>query len=156
MNLKAALQSQYLAALAMLREAVIKCPDALWKAGRGEDRACFKAFHAVYYAHKYLQPASKDFIKWKGRSSTNGGMPISKEELLAYIRFIEAEVPDRLRAAHFDSASGFSSYPQVDRLEMHLINIRHIQQHAGELYERLGTRGKVRLRWAGHIHRNSK
>jgi hypothetical protein len=156
MNLKGALQSQYLASLAMLREAILKCPPTLWNAGGDKKQAWFKAYHAVYYAHKYLQPSSRDFVRWKGRGSTNGGAAISKDELLEYLRYVEEQVPDRLRRATFDAGSGFSSYPEADRLEMHLINIRHIQQHAGELYERLGDRGRVKLRWAGHIHRKAK
>jgi hypothetical protein len=86
----------------------------------------------------------------------NGGVAITRDELLEYLRYVEDQVPDRLRKAKFNAGSGFSSYPQVDRLEMHLINIRHIQQHAGELYERLGDRAGVPLRWAGHVHRKAK
>lgn len=156
MNLKRILQSQYLASLAMLREAILKCPAALWTAGDGKEQAWFKAYHAVYYAHKYLLPSSKDFVRWKGRSKTNGDVAISKDELLEYLRYVEEQVPDRLRRAKFDAGSGFSSYPETGRLEMHLINIRHIQQHAGELYERLGDRAHVKLRWAGHVHRKAQ
>ena len=156
MNLKGAMQSQYLAALTMLREAIVKCPPALWNAGGDEDQSWFKAYHAVYYAHKYLQPSSRDFVRWKGRGSTHGGKAITKTELLEYLRYVEEQVPQRVRKARFDARSGFSSYPEADRLEMHLINIRHIQQHAGELYERLGDRAGVKLRWAGHVHRKAK
>lgn len=156
MNLKGALTSQYLAALAMLREAIRKCPPALWNVGGDREQAWFKAYHTVYYAHKYLQPSSRDFVRWNGRGSMNRGAPISKAELLEYLRYVEEQVPDRLRTARFESGSGFSSYPEADRLEMHLINIRHIQQHAGELYERLGDRARVKLRWAGYAHRKAK
>ena len=155
MNVQRALQSQYLAALQMLRQAVAKCPAALWNPRGDKGAAWFKAFHAVYYAHKYLQAASQDFVRWKGRGSTNGGAAISKDELLEYIRFVEEQVPRRLKAVRYDAGSGFSSYPQADRLEMHLINIRHIQQHAGELYERLGSRRKIKLNWAGYMHRKT-
>lgn len=110
----------------------------------------------MYYAHKYLQPSNRVFVRWKGRGTTNGDVAISKDELLEYLRYVEEQVPQRLRNAKFDAGSGFSSYPNVDRLEMHLINIRHIQQHAGELYERLGNRARVKLRWAGHVHRKAK
>ncbi|MFH1183555.1 MAG: hypothetical protein V1755_00755 [Chloroflexota bacterium] len=150
-----AVQSQYLAALVMLREAIIKCPRAAWNAARDKDKTWFKAYHATYYAHKYLQPTSRDFVPWKGHTKTNGGVPVSKAELLEYVRFVERQVPERLSPADFGAESGFRGYP-VDRLEMHLINIRHIQQHVGELYERLGARANMKLRWAGHVHGNRK
>jgi hypothetical protein len=42
------------------------------------------------------------------------------------------------------------------KLERVIAGIRHIQLHAGELYERLGNRTRVKLRWAGHVHRKPK
>jgi len=40
----------------------------------------------------------------------------------------------------------------VNKLEMHFINIRHIQQHAGEMYECLGIRANTELGWVGFSH----
>lgn len=50
------LQSQYLAALAMLEEAVQKCPAPIWD--DTQDKNCFwrVAFHTLFYTHLYLQP----------------------------------------------------------------------------------------------------
>jgi len=155
MNVRRVLQSQYLAALAMLREAIVKCPQSAWDSPRDKDRTWFRAYHAVYFAHKYLQPTSRDFRRWRGHGQTHGGMPIPRGDLLEYLRFVEQQVPEKLRLADFEAEAGFSAY-RVNSLEMHLINIRHIQQHAGELYERLGARAQPRLRWAGTMHRKTK
>jgi hypothetical protein len=35
---------------------------------------------------------------------------------------------------------------------LQFVNIRHIQQHTGELYERLGTRRNMKLDWAERRH----
>jgi len=149
-DIRRALESQYLAALRMLREAIVKCPPAAWNAGRDGDKTWFKAYHATYYAHKYLCATTKDFVGWRGHTKTNRGRPVSKAEVLEYLGFVREQVPALLPGADLDAAAGFSGY-SVNRLEMHLINIRHIQQHAGELYERLGKRAHLKLRWAGQV-----
>ena len=68
MNIRSAIQSQYLSALAMLKQAIVKCPDTVWDAAQDKDRSWFKAYHALYYAHLYLQATRHDFIRWRGHS----------------------------------------------------------------------------------------
>ena len=57
------IQSQYRAALEMLRQAIDACPDALWAAPTTHPQSPFwrVAYHAVFYAHLYLQPRD---IRW--------------------------------------------------------------------------------------------
>ena len=153
MNARQAVQSQYRAALKMLREAIVKCPPALWNAGRYKDRTWFKAYHAVYWAHMYLQPRRGDFARWGGHTKDNGGLPISKAELLSYLGFVEQQVEAQLATANLEAVSGFHGF-DMGKLEFHINNIRHIQQHAGELYERLGARGRIRLNWHQQVHRS--
>ena len=52
---------------------------------------------------------------------------------------LESRQPDRV--AHVALRTDFSV------LELHLYNLRHIQQHTGELYERLGASGLADLGW---------
>ena len=54
-------------------------------------------------------------------------------------------------ATDLEAGSGFRWYP-VNKLEMQFINIRHIQQHAGELFECLGSRKNIELDWVGLSH----
>jgi hypothetical protein len=160
-NIEGAVQSQYLAALRMLKDAIVKCPPALWNAPRGRDKTWFKAYHAVYWTHKYLQATAQDFVAWKargrpndwkGHGKPNGGVPLSKQELLEYLAFVEQQVAERVPATDFGGPSGFYG-SRLDKLEWAIVNIRHIQQHTGELYERLGSRRDIQLRWAEHVHR---
>ena len=67
--------------------------------------------------------------------------------------FVEKQVKERVPATNLEADSGFYWYP-VNKLELQFINIRHIQQHAGELYECLGTRENAELDWVGFT-RNS-
>jgi hypothetical protein len=36
-------------------------------------------------------------------------------------------------------------------LELHFYDIRHLQQHTGELSERLGSQGEIMVEWVGMI-----
>jgi hypothetical protein len=148
MNIQGVIQSQYLSALAMLKQAIVKCPQALWNTPQDKDKTWFKAYHALYYAHLYLQATRKDFVRWRGHGKPTTTRPLSKEEVLA---FVEQEVMRRVPVTDLEAESGFRGI-RVDKLELQFINIRHIQQHAGELYERLGARRDIRLNWAERRH----
>jgi len=50
-----------------------------------------------------------------------------------------------------DSPSGFDWQP-ISKLELQIYNIRHLQQHTGELMERLGSRANLDMDWIGYIH----
>jgi len=47
-----------------------------------------------------------------------------------------------------EAESGFHWLP-FDKLELQFYNIRHVQQHTGELSERLGAKGEIEVRWVG-------
>lgn len=152
MNIQGVIQSQYLSALAMLKQAIRKCPQAIWDASQDKDKSWFKAFHALYYAHLYLQPTRKEFVRWRGHGKPTSSPPLSKEEVLEYLAFVEQEVLRRLPLTDLEAQdSGFRGI-RVDKLELQFVNIRHIQQHTGELYERLGARRNITLDWAERRH----
>jgi hypothetical protein len=44
--------------------------------------------------------------------------------------------------------SGFDWLP-MNKFELQIYNIRHVQQHAGELMERLGARANIDVDWIG-------
>lgn len=148
MDIRKVIQSQYLSALAMLKQAIVKCPQAMWDDSQDKDRSWFTAYHALYYAHLYLQTTRKDFVRWRGHGKPASSPPLSKEEVLDYLTFVEQEVIRRVPVIDLEEAdSGFHGI-RVDKLELQLVNIRHIQQHTGELYERLGARTNIKLDWA--------
>jgi hypothetical protein len=146
MDLYNAIQSQYLASLEMLKQVIVKCPDALWDAPGNQDKFWRKSYHALFYTHLYLQNAEKDFVPWEKHHDPNGEMPFTKDEVLEYLSFVEKQVREHVPATDLDAESGFYWLP-FDKLELQLYNIRHIQQHTGELYERLGTHENIELGW---------
>ena len=146
MNPHLAIQSQYLASLGMLKQVIVHCPESLWDAPGNQDKFWRKSYHALFYAHLYLQRAEKDFIPWEKHHDPDGDVPFTKDEVLDYLSFVEKQVVDRVPDTDLEAGSGFHWLP-FDKLELQLYNIRHIQQHTGELYERLDAHENIELDW---------
>jgi hypothetical protein len=142
------IQSQYLAAIEMLKQVVVKCPAALWDAPGDQDPVWRKAYHALFYVHLYLQDSEQDFTPWQKHRDPEAGIPFSAEEVLEYLGFVQNQVRERVPRLDLEAESGFHWLP-FNKLELQLYNIRHVQQHAGELFERLGTRENIELDWVG-------
>jgi hypothetical protein len=163
MDTKQVIQSQYFAALEMLKQAVLKCPEVLWNAPEDRNKSWHVAYHALFYTHLYLQPAEKDFKPWEGHRDEYqflGPMPwpphalpkigeaYTSEQVLAYLAFVREQVTRCVPALDLEASSGFEWLP-FGKLELQFYNIRHLQQHTAELYERLGGRARLDLDWIG-------
>src|SRR5262245_30143261 len=158
---RAVLKSQYRAALAMLRQAIEKCPDDLWSSTIPTNPFWRIAYHTLYYTHLYLQTNQSAFQSWEHhrdgiqhmdntpgppeiedvldvphRPSQTGNV-YTKVQVLAYCTLCEGMISDAVDALDLNSAdSGFSWY-KVSKLEHQFISIRHVQHHAAQLADRL-------------------
>ena len=139
------IQSQYLAALEMLKQVIVLCPAASWDAPGDTDKFWNKAYHTLFYAHLYLQETEQHFQPWEKHHDPDTGQPFTQDEVLEYLGFVEKQIKERVPALNLEMESGFSWLP-FGKLELQLYNIRHIQQHTGELYERL-DREQIKLNW---------
>lgn len=167
MTLLEIIQSQYLAALAMLKQAIVQCPDSLWDDPEDKNKFWHVAYHTLFYTHLYLQPAESDFVLWaKGRENyqfmgtlpwapdekVKVERPYQKTELLDYLALCQAEVQEKVVILNLDAAeSGFDWIP-LNKLELQFYNIRHAQHHIGELCDRLGHRAGIDIDWVGRQH----
>jgi hypothetical protein len=162
MNIKSIIQSQYLASLEMLKQTIDKCPDDLWNKPADTNKFWHIAYHVIFYAHLYLQPTEEDFKPWKNHreeyqfmgavpwpphNEPKIGEPYIKEEVLDYLAFCQTQVTEIIPHLDLHSESGFSWLP-FSKLELQFYNIRHLQQHTGELAERLGNAG-IDIDWVG-------
>lgn len=163
MNLPEIVTSQYLAALEMLNQTVEKCPESIWNSPDDNTKFWRIAYHALFYTHLYLQDTEKSFTPWnKHRQEYQFlgplpwpphplpkiGEPYTQENVLEYLAFCQQQVDERVPLFDFEAASGFSWLP-FGKLELQIYSIRHIQQHTGELMDRLGTRQGIDLDWVG-------
>jgi DinB superfamily len=155
MSSKDAITSQYHAALEMLRQAVTRCPDSLWDDRRYKNVFWHIAYHTLHYADLYVQPSTDAFKPWaKYRTGYHrldtppGGEPYTKENILEYLDLCWQSVEKQVAAMDLDAPSGFGWLP-FSKLELQIYNVRHIQQHTGELCERLGATGDIEVKWVG-------
>jgi hypothetical protein len=163
MKTKEIIKSQYLATLEMLAQAITQCPEQIWADPEDRNQFWHIAYHALFYTHLYLQPTEDDFQPWEKhmegldsfdnlpeltKDGGENGLPFSKEDLLAYLDFCRQVVREQVTAANLEAESGFYWIP-FDKFQLQFYNIRHIQHHTGELYERLGTWANIEVRWVG-------
>jgi hypothetical protein len=148
MNYAEIIGSQYQACLEMLKQCIGKCPESMWDSAEDRSKFWHVAYHALFYTHLYLQDSEHDFqpwsrhrpeyqfigqLPWPPHAPPDNGEPYDKDSILDYLGFCQQEVGARV--------------PQLNLLELQFYNIRHLQQHTGELMERLGARADVRIDW---------
>lgn len=80
--------------------------------------------------------------------SAPAAKPYSQAALLEYLAHVLTQMEAQVDALAMDAESGFDWLP-FNKLELQFNNIRHIQQHTGELCERLGAHGEVEVDWVG-------
>jgi hypothetical protein len=156
MDIRSALKGQYHASLAMLRSAIEVCPEAMWESGEHPRTFWRLAYHTLFYSHLYLLQSDEGFVPWakhvKGYENVYDGSPdvppISKEDILEYLSFVDVMVDHQVDTLDLDTLDcGFSWY-SVPKLDHQLVNLRHIQEHTGQLRDRLFEAG-FDLRWYG-------
>jgi hypothetical protein len=163
MNHLDVIRLQYHAALEMLRQSVLRCPEELWDDADGGAAFWHVAYHALFYTNLYLSESEATFQRWPGCRDTYHLLapapwppyhgpeitePYTPPEVLDYLAFCDAQVDVLVPAVALSAESGFDWLP-MSRFELHIYNIRHLQQHTGELMERLGSRAGVEVDWVG-------
>ena len=163
MNTSAVIVSQYLAALEMLHAAIAACPAELWNDPADAPPTWHVAYHALFYAHLYLQASEQTLtpwaqhrpeyqfmgpLPWPPHALPQIGAPYTPAEVQEYLALVQQEVRERVPATDLAGPSGFAWLP-FSKLELLLYELRHLQQHTGELMERLSARAGVTLPWVG-------
>jgi hypothetical protein len=165
-TLRLSLERQVRAALAMLRDAVERCPGSLWD-DPGPTNAFWQiAYHTLYFTHLYLQPEEAAFRPWPGHQADvqhPDGIagpadpasplplvpePYTRGQVLAYAAHLDERLHDALQAIDLLAPdSGFSWYRPMGKLEHQLVNLRHLQHHAAQLADRVRNHAGVGVDW---------
>lgn len=163
MEYSAIIVSQYLAALEMLKQVIVQCPEGLWNDPGDKIKVWHIAYHALFYTQLYLQDTAHTFtpwpkhrneyqfigqVPWPPHAPPRIGEPFDKESVLEYAAFCRQQVEQRVPLLKLEAASGFEWLP-FTKLELQFYTIRHLQQHTGELMERLGQRANLAFDWIG-------
>jgi hypothetical protein len=141
-NLKAILWQQFGAAIDMLENAVVACPDQLWGDRSQRPEFWYVVYHTLFFLDLYLSDSVDGFAPpapfTLDELDPRGLMPervYAKEELQGYLdhgrekcRGVIAELTD-------ETARRRSAFGSVDGsvLESLLYNMRHVQHHAAQL-----------------------
>jgi hypothetical protein len=163
MDVRGALKREYHGSLAMLRQAIERCPEEVWVSGdhpRGYWRI---AYHALFFAHFYLQPNVDAFTRWEGHKPDTQSLsdgpwlpngtpevvePYTQQQLLDYLALCDGMIDAGVDRLDLEAQeSGFPWY-KMPKLDHQIVNIRHIQQHVGQMAELLLAKG-VEVDWVG-------
>lgn len=157
-DVASALKRQHHAALAMCRQAVNDCPDHLWTEGEHPRNYWRILFHALAYLHLYLYEDLKSWKRWPKHVVENTYLdgddvaesePYTKQEMLELLELIDGEVDARIDALDLaNPKSGFTWYPNVSRVELMILSLRHFHGHLGQLHELLIAEGED-IEWLG-------
>ena len=157
---KAGLESQFVAALDMLENAIRACPEALWDdAGTPVPQGFwYLAYHTLFWLDYYLSERAEGFtppapftLDELDPAGVYPERPYARSELLAYL----AHGRDKLRGvllsldeAHAAEKCAFGSR-KMSVFELHLYAMRHVQHHTAQLNLLLRQRTDSAPRWVG-------
>ncbi len=163
MDISKTISSQFHAALSMMEQTVSLCPDALWNVQAQGNPFWRVAYHALFYVDLYLQPSEDEMTLWENardgyqflgptpwppHEQPQADQPYGREEILAYIDYLRSFVAGAVPKIDLSAPSGFHWLP-FDKLELQIYNIRHLQQHVGDLSTILLTQENIEINWIG-------
>lgn len=135
----------------MLREAIERCPSDEWLNTSHKNAFWQVSYHALFFAHLYLQRDEAAFTVWEKHRGPGVGIegePYTQSEALEYWEFCDQMVDDAVDALDLDRTEcGFSWYRTMSKLEHQFVNIRHIQHHSGQLIDRVRSVADVGIPW---------
>jgi hypothetical protein len=138
---KQTLVGQYEASLAMFNQCLAACPEEHWDGKIANGPFRWVAYHTLFFTDLYLTPTEHQFtlrdLHQRGGDEREpvASSGLSKEDTLSYVPICRQKVHESIAdetAETLAGPSGFSWYP-CTRGELHVISIRHIQHHAGQL-----------------------
>ena len=153
-----ALARQYGAAIDMLENAIVACPDDVWTAGPPWQQFWYLASHTLFWLDYYLSGNPEGFRPQPPfgleEMDPAGVLPprvYTKEELLAYLAHDRARCREVMLALTDERAAQPCGYPRRDLtvFGLHMYDMRHVQHHTAQLNLLLRQAGHVPPRWVG-------
>lgn len=160
----AALWQQFGAAIDMLENALLACPDAHWQdrlwGDQSDDQqaSAYATFwsithHTLFWLDLYLTGSMEGFAPptpftqdKNGPSRTLPEQPYTKEELHTYLVQLRQKCRTTIEGlsdeqAHRQIAFSWQWWKPMSFLELQLLTMRHVQEHATQLSLFLGQHG---------------
>lgn len=141
-TLKTMIWRQFGAAIDMLENALLACPDEVWSGTDSEPEFWYIAFHALFYLDCYLSESEAVFAPpapfTLDELDERGILPervYTKQELLAYLVHGRRKCRDTIVSITSEQANQRCGFDWLDITtgELLLYNMRHVQHHAAQL-----------------------
>ncbi|MEW5980274.1 MAG: DinB family protein [Acidobacteriota bacterium] len=153
---KRVLWQQFGAAIDMLQNAILACPESLWGDRSQRPEFWYTAFHALFFLDYYVSnseagyhPPSPFTLDELDERGIIPDRVYSKEELLAFLERGRSNCRTAIQGLTEESARAKCGFSWLDLSveEMMLYNMRHVQHHAAQLNMLLSQRGIPAPRW---------
>ena len=153
---KAAVRSQFGAAIDMLENALLACPEELWGDRTQRPEFWYVVYHTLFFLDLYLSGTAAGFAPpapfTLDELDPAGVLPervYTKDELRAYLEHGRRKCRATIEALTDEQARercGFAR-PDISFGELLLYNLRHVQHHAAQLNLMLRQTGDSAPRW---------
>ena len=139
---RAIIWRQFGAAIAMLDNAVLACPESLWGDRSKRPEFWHVVFHTLFFLDLYLSGSAEGFTPpapfTLDELDPSGRLPeraYTKDELRAYLAHGRAKCRATVEALTDESARRRCAFGWVEMsfAELLLYNLRHVQHHAAQL-----------------------
>jgi hypothetical protein len=153
------LWKQFGAAIDMLEDSIVLCPQSFWT----DNRFWYPAYHVIFYLDYYLDTEPDRFMPPSpftlSEFDPNGEMPervYTKKELLDYLELCRRKCFDLIYGLDEQNAAKrfVNEYKNLSRLEIILYNLRHVQHHVGQLNLLLRQNIDDAPRWVSQARRD--
>jgi hypothetical protein len=155
---RAVLWPQFGAAIDMLDNALVACPDSLWREDVWHDLSdpsqgaefWYVAYHALFWLDLYVSGSAEGFAPPEPMGMEEidpAGVvperPYTKAELRAYLGYAREKCRTTIDGLSDEQARrpidfGWATGRDVSYFELQLYNMRHVQEHAAQLSLFLG------------------
>jgi hypothetical protein len=146
---KAIIWPQFGAAIDMLENALLACPDELWHDRSQQPEFWYAVYHTLFWLDLYLSGSVEDFappapftLEELDPTGLLPERPYTKAELQTYLAQGRQKCRATIEALTDEKAGqrcGFS-WGEISFAELLLYNMRHVQDHASQLNLILGQK----------------
>jgi hypothetical protein len=139
---KDTLWGQFGAAIDMLDNAIVACPEELWGDRTRQPEYWYTAYHTLFFLDLYLSGSLDGFQPPRPFTLSEldpaGQLPdrvYTKEELRAYLDHCRRKCRDTIVSLTDEGAREHCEFPwlKIEFGELFLYSMRHVQHHGGQL-----------------------
>ena len=157
-HVRTVLWDQLGAAIDMLENAIVACPDGLWSDREQQPEFWYLAYHTLFFLDYYLSDTAEGFapptpfgLEELDPAGVLPERPFTKDELLRYLAHDREKSRALVAALTDERAAETRTFVGRERpvLEWLLISMRHVQHHTAQLNLILRQQTDSAPEWVG-------